>query len=312
MYLCSRLHTKTTTHIMKINEIIAGKKTLSFEIFPPKREEDTFTLIESTITTLDSYRPDFISVTYGALGNTLSNTAMIARHIKEKTSAQPLAHLTCVASTTGIIDNVCTELKQAGVENLLTLRGDMPKDTSAPILSDFRHSSDLARYISWKFNGDFCMAGACYPEKHPEAENLRRDIEFMKIKQDAGMQFFNSQLFFDNEVFYHFLLQARKAGITVPIIPGIMPVTNYSQLDRMIQVTGCNVPLKLRNYFDKYKDDRTALEEIGLIFTSYQILDLMANDVDGIHIYSMNKSGFVSKLMDNISYVAQKFFAPVK
>ena len=137
---------------------------------------------------------------------------------------------------------------------------------------------------------------------------MSRDIEYMKMKQDAGMQFFNSQLFFDNEVFYHFLLKARKAGVTVPIIPGIMPVTNYSQLDRMIQVTGCNVPLKLRNYFDRYKDDKAAIEEIGLIFTSYQILDLIANDVDGIHIYSMNKSGFIARLMDNISYVADKFF----
>ena len=130
----------------------------------------------------------------------------------------------------------------------------------------------------------------------------------MKVKQDAGMEFFNSQLFFDNEVFYHFLLKARKAGITVPIIPGIMPVTNYAQLDRMIQITGCNVPLKLRNYFDRYKNDKAAIEEIGLIFTSYQILDLIANDVDGIHIYSMNKSDFISKLMDNIGYVASGFF----
>lgn len=293
---------------MKISDIFAGKKTLSFEIFPPKREEDTFTLIENTITKLDSYKPDFISVTYGALGNTLTNTAKIAKHIKDHTSAEPLAHLTCVASTEGRIDEVCGELKQAGVENILTLRGDMPKDVTAPVFSDFKHASDLAHYIRGKYPGDFCLAGACYPEKHPEAENMRQDIEFMKKKQDEGMQFFNSQLFFDNEAFYHFLLQARKAGITAPIIPGIMPVTNYAQLDRMIQVTGCNVPLKLRNYFDKYKDDKAAIEEIGLTFTSYQILDLIANDVDGIHIYSMNKSGFIGRLMDNISYVAEKFF----
>lgn len=293
---------------MKISEILAKKKTLSFEIFPPKREEDTFTLIDKTIRQLGKYSPDYISVTYGALGNTLSNTAMIAKIIKDNTSAQPLAHLTCVASTRDKVDSVCNELMNYGVENILTLRGDIPKDTTTPIFSDFKHASDLASYIKGKYNGQFGIAGACYPEKHPEAANLSTDIEFMKNKQDAGMEFFDSQLFFDNEVFYHFLLKARKAGITVPIIPGIMPVTNYAQLDRMIQVTGCNVPLKLRNYFDRYKDDKAAIEEIGLIFTSYQILDLIANDVDGIHIYSMNKSEFIGKLMDNIGYVASGFF----
>ena len=293
---------------MKISEILAKKKTLSFEIFPPKREEETFTLIDKTIKQLSNYKPDYISVTYGALGNTLSNTAMIARTIKENTGAEPLAHLTCVASTHDKVDNVCNELSKYGVQNILTLRGDIPKDTDAPVFSDFKHASDLASYIKGKYDGQFGLAGACYPEKHPEASNITTDIEFMKIKQDAGMEFFDSQLFFDNEVFYHFLLKARKAGITVPIIPGIMPVTNYAQLDRMIQITGCNVPLKLRNYFDRYKNDKAAIEEIGLIFTSYQILDLIANDVDGIHIYSMNKSEFISKLMDNIGYVASGFF----
>ena len=293
---------------MKISEILAKKKTLSFEIFPPKREEDTFTLIDKTIKKLASYEPDFMSVTYGALGNTLSNTAMIAKTIKDNTKAEPLAHLTCVASTRDKVDSVCDELQSYGVRNILTLRGDIPKEVDAPLFSDFKHASDLASYIKNKYDGKFGMAGACYPEKHPEAESITSDIEFLKVKQDAGMEFFDSQLFFDNEVFYHFLLKARKAGITVPIIPGIMPVTNYAQLDRMIQITGCNVPLKLRNYFDRYKNDKAAIEEIGLIFTSYQILDLIANDVDGIHIYSMNKSDFISKLMDNIGYVASGFF----
>ena len=293
---------------MKISEILAKKKTLSFEIFPPKREEDTFTLIDKTIKQLAGYKPDYMSVTYGALGNTLSNTAMIAKTIKDNTSALPLAHLTCVASTKSKVDSVCDELQSYGVQNILTLRGDIPKDTDTPIFSDFKHASDLATYIKAKYDGKFGMAGACYPEKHPEADNIATDIEFLKVKQDAGMEFFNTQLFFDNEVFYHFLLKARKAGVTVPIIPGIMPVTNYGQINRMIQMSGCKVPLKLLNQFDRYKDDKDAIEEIGLIFTSYQILDLMANDVDGIHIYSMNKSGFISKLMDNISYVASGFF----
>lgn len=292
---------------MKISNILARKKTLSFEVFPPKRENEAFNLIDNTIKELGQHNPDYISVTYGALGNTLSNSAKVAKSIKDNTKAEPLAHLTCVASTRSKVDSVCQELSNYGVENILTLRGDIPKDTETPIFSDFKHASDLSAYIKEKWNGSFGIAGACYPEKHPESDNLARCIEYMKIKQDSGMEFFDSQLFFDNEVFYHFLMKARKAGVTVPIIPGIMPVTNYAQLDRMIQITGCNVPLKLRNYFDRYKDDKAAIEEIGLIFTSYQILDLMANDVDGIHIYSMNKSGFINKLMQNISYVATDF-----
>jgi methylenetetrahydrofolate reductase (NADPH) len=242
------------------------------------------------------------------LGNTLSNTVAIASHIKQHTKAEPLAHFTCIASTKDKVNSICNELSAAGIENILTLRGDIPKDNTQPIFTDFKHASDLAEYIHNSRPGEFLTAGACYPEKHPEAVSMRTDIENLKKKQDAGMSFFTTQLFLDNDAFYQFLLAARNAGVTVPIIPGIMPVTNYNQLDRMIQITGCNVPLKLRNYFDKYKDDKTAIEEIGLIFTSYQILDLIAHDVDGIHIYSMNKSSFITKLIDNIKYVATEYF----
>lgn len=295
---------------MKISELLKHKRTLSFEIFPPKREDETLTLIQSTIAKMDALNPDFISVTYGALGNTLSNTVDIARHIKENTKAQPLAHLTCVSSTRQDIDRVCDRLQQSGIENILTLRGDIPQNVDAPLFSDFKHASDLSSYIHATRPGQFMTAGACYPEIHPQAGSMKEDIENLKIKQDAGMEFFTTQLFFDNQVFYQFLMAARKAGVTIPIIPGIMPVTNYNQLDRMIQITRCMVPIKLRNYFDRYKDDKEALQEIGLIFTSYQILDLMAHDVDGIHIYSMNKSGFIAKLMGNVEYVASRFFAP--
>lgn len=294
---------------MKISDILKRKKTLSFEIFPPKREEEKFTLIEKTIYELDEFKPDFISVTYGALGNTLSNTVAVAKHIKEHTYSEPLAHLTCVSSNEERIAAICNELKNAGIENILTLRGDIPKDANAPVFSDFSHASDLSRFIHRKFGNDFSFAGACYPEKHPEAISMKEDILNLRKKQDAGMSFFTTQLFFDNNAFYHFLLTARQAGITVPIIPGIMPVSNYNQLDRMIQMTGCRIPLELRNYFDRYRHDKDALEEIGIIYTSYQILDLISHDVDGIHIYSMNKSGFIKKLMANIEYVANDYFA---
>lgn len=295
---------------MKISELLEKKRTLSFEIFPPKREDETLNLIQDTIVKMDMLHPDFISVTYGALGNTLSNTVEIAKHIKYNTNAQPLAHLTCVSSTKKDIDRVCDSLQQNGIENILTLRGDVPQNVTAPLYSDFQHSSDLSNYIHSSRPGQFMTAGACYPEIHPQAGSMKEDIENLKKKQDAGMKFFITQLFFDNQVFYQFLMAARKAGVTMPIIPGIMPVTNYNQLDRMIQITRCMVPIKLRNYFDRYKNDKEALQEIGLIFTSYQILDLMAHDVDGIHIYSMNKSGFITKLMQNVEYVASRFFAP--
>jgi len=293
---------------MKIPDILRNKKTLSFEIFPPKRQEDTFVLIENTIKELSDLGPDFISVTYGALGNTLSNSVAIAKHIKQHTRSEALAHLTCVSSDRAQVDEICRELREANIKNILALRGDLPADPGMHH-HDFRHASDLTAYISQRYGADFAFAGACYPEKHPEAISMKEDIRHLKIKQDAGMDFFITQLFFDNEAFYRFLLEARKAGITIPIIPGIMPVSNYKQLDGMIRVTGAAIPLQLRNYFDRYRYDKQALEEIGIIFTSHQILDLIANDVDGIHLYSMNKSSFIKKLMANIAYVRSGFFA---
>ncbi|HZK03140.1 MAG TPA: methylenetetrahydrofolate reductase [NAD(P)H] [Bacteroidaceae bacterium] len=294
---------------MKISDILKQKKTLSFEIFPPKRAEDTFQLIENTITKLDSLKPDFISVTYGALGNTLNNTVAVAKHIKNNTRTEVLAHLTCVASDKEKINNICEKLSQANIENILALRGDIPQDPKTPIFTDFQYASDMVRHIKKEYGSSFMLAGACYPEKHPESPTIREDIENLKKKQDEGVSFFTTQLFFDNMAFYQFLLSARKAGITIPIIPGIMPISNYNQLDKMIQIAKCNVPIDLRNYFDRYKNDKQALEEIGIVFTSYQILDLIAHDVDGIHLYSMNKSELVTKLMANIEYVASGFFA---
>lgn len=293
---------------MKIPDILQHKKTLSFEIFPPKRQEDTFVLIEDTIKDLSAFQPDFISVTYGALGNTLNNSVAIAKHIKQHTNTEPLAHLTCVSSSRSQVDAICQELRVAKVKNILALRGDMPEDPGQQ-QNDFKHASDLTAYISEHYSADFAFSGACYPEKHSEALSMKEDIRNLKLKQDAGMDFFITQLFFDNEAFYRFLLEARKAGITIPIIPGIMPISNYKQLDGMIRVTGAAIPLELRNYFDRYRYDKQALEEIGIIYTSHQILDLIANDVDGIHLYSMNKSSFIKKLMANIAYVRSGFFA---
>lgn len=291
---------------MKIAKILQQKKTLSFEVFPPKRDADIANLYES-IKELATLKPDFVSVTYGALGTTTDNSAKIAKFIKENTTCEPLAHITGIASTKNDILQLCNELKNAKIENILTLRGDKP-DSTANYSSDFAHASDLARFIKEQFGETFSCAGGCYPEKHPEAISFETDIDYLKRKQDAGMDFFTTQLFFENDVFYRFLIKVRKAGITVPIIPGIMPVTNYKQIDKIIQISGVNIPIQLRNYFDKYRNDKQALEEIGLIFTSYQILDLLTNNIDGLHIYSMNKSQFIKKLLNNIAYVANSYF----
>lgn len=292
---------------MKIANILKQKKTLSFEVFPPKRETDIGNL-KKTIQDLATLNPDFMSVTYGALGTTTDNSAAIAKFIKENTKSEPLAHITGIASTKADIINLCNELKKSDINNVLTLRGDNPENTNN-LQSDFEHASDLAAFIYEQFGDYFSCAGACYPEKHPEAVSFEVDIDNLKKKQDTGMEFFTTQLFFDNDVFYRFLIKARKAGITVPILPGIMPVTSYKQIDRIIQVSGVLIPIQLRNYFDKYRNDKQALEEIGIIFTSYQILDLLTNDIDGLHLYSMNKSHFIKKLMANISYVTTGYFA---
>lgn len=290
---------------MKISDILKNKKTLSFEVFPPKKDnlEDINKLFR-TIDLLRVYKPDYISVTYGAGGNNTKNTVMIADYLKNHAGIEPLAHLTGGPSTKDDIDTVCKELKERGIENILALRGDKPKDLDIPYCETFAHATDLMEYI--EKDNDFCLAGAIYPEGHPESGSLADDLMNMKKKQDAGASFFVTQLFYDNDYFYRLIREARKIGITIPIIPGIMPLTTASQVERTMKMTGAAIPLSLRAMIERYKDDKATIREIGINYAVSQILDLLANDVEGIHIYIMNNFDNAKEILDKIGNVIAK------
>lgn len=291
---------------MKISEILKKKKTLSFEVFPPKKDNlEDINKLFSTIEKLKQYNPDYISVTYGAGGNNTKNTVMIADYLKNKAGIEPLAHLTGGPSSPEDIIRVCDELKAKGVENILALRGDKPKDLDIPYCEHFKHATDLMKFI--KDNKySFTLAGACYSEGHPECDSLYADLLNMKKKQDEGCEFLVTQLFFDNNYFYRLLREARKIGITIPIIPGIMPLTTASQIERTMKMTGAAIPLNLRSMIERYKDDKETIREIGINYAVSQILDLLANDVDGIHIYIMNNFDNAREILDKIGKVIAK------
>lgn len=291
---------------MKISEILKKKKTLSFEVFPPKKDNlEDINKLFSTIEKLKKYNPDYISVTYGAGGNNTKNTVMIADYLKNKAGIEPLAHLTGGPSSKEDIIRVCDELKEKGIENILALRGDKPKDLDIPYCETFLHATDLMKFIK-DSNYSFTLAGACYSEGHPECDSLYADLLNMKKKQDEGCEFLVTQLFFDNNYFYRLLREARKIGITIPIIPGIMPLTTASQIERTMKMTGAAIPLTLRSMIERYKDDKATIREIGINYAVSQILDLLANDVDGIHIYIMNNFDNAKEILDKIGNVIAK------
>ena len=287
---------------MKISEIIRKRKMVfSFEIFPPKQESG----LESVFACADKlcrFQPDFISVTYGAGGGTSANTVRIAAHIQENGTV-PLAHLTCLSSTREKVRQVIRELKNARVENILALRGDRPKDPDFIPPDDFRYADELIREI--RTEGDFCIGGACYPEGHPESGNRARDLENLKRKTDAGCSFLTTQMIFDNSMLYSFISRARKTGISVPIFAGIMPITNASQLRRMIDLSNAYLPPKFLSLVDRFEKDPRAMEQAGIAYATDQIIDLITNGADGIHIYAMNKPAVVEKIVGNISSILE-------
>lgn len=291
---------------MKIKDILNNKKTLSFEVFPPKKEnQDDITSLLSTIDSLKEFNPDFISVTYGAAGNNTKNTVFIADYIKNKANIEALAHLTGGPSDFETIDKILKELKDANIENIMSLRGDRPKDLNIDYCKHFKHATDLNQYIKQK-GYDFCLGNACYPEGHFEADTLYDDLINLKKKQDSGAEFFITQVFYDNNYFYRLLREARKIGITIPIIPGIMPLTTQKQVQNTVKLTGSSVPLTLRAMIERFKDDKEAIREIGINYAVSQILDLLANDVDGIHIYIMNNYKNAYEICSKISNVLKK------
>lgn len=286
---------------MKIKNILEKKRTLSFEIFPPKKDSTNIESIYKTIDELSELKPDFISVTYGAMGSTTKRTLEIAKYIKNVKHVEALAHLTGINTAHDEVLKICNEFKLENIENIMSLRGDYPIGFSGTPI--FNYASELNEFIKKYYNDDFCLGGGCYPETHLECDNLFDDLTNLKKKQDSGASFFITQVFFDNNYFYRFVREARNIGITVPIIAGIMPITSVKQIRKMSTMCGANVPVSLISMLEKYRDDDLAMAEIGIAYATNQIIDLLANDVDGIHIYTMNKPENAKRIVDSIKNV---------
>lgn len=285
---------------MKLEKTIKEGFSLSFEVFPPKKNSENIESIYQTIDKLVEFKPDFISVTYGSGGNTVKNTAEIASYIENEKKVTALAHLTGGPSTKENIDSVCDELIKNNVFNILALRGDEPKECKIPFGSNFPHATDLMVYLKDKYKDTFSLAGACYPESHMESDTLYSDIANLKKKQDVGASFLISQIFFDNNHFYRLVKSAKESGVTVPIIAGIMPITNGRQIKRMTKMCGCTIPLSLTNMIERFIDSDDVVREIGINYAVHQIIDLLANGCEGIHIYTMNNASIAGSVLSRV------------
>ena len=272
-----------------------GKAVFSFEVFPPKKTSPIDTVFNA-LEQMKNLKPDYFSVTYGAGGSNPENTLEIASKIKNEYGVEALAHLTCINSTKGDIDNVLEGLKAHNIDNILALRGDLVPDVAPK--TDFKFANELCSYIKQK--GGFNLAGACYPEVHIDASNQVEDILNLKKKVEAGADFLITQLFFDNSVFYRFLEHTKIAGIDIPIEAGIMPVTNKKQIERMVSMCGVSLPSKFAKIMQKYENNPEALRDAGIAYSIEQIVDLLANDVDGIHLYTMNNPFVATKIKDAV------------
>jgi methylenetetrahydrofolate reductase (NADPH) len=281
---------------MRISEILKLKPlTISFEVFPPKvqavgTEPSLFPVI-NTVRELSAFKPDFISVTYGAGGSTRGYTAEIASEV-EKCGVPALAHLTCVGSSRDEIDAGIAALKSRGIQNVLALRGDIPDQQMT--IAGFAHASDLVPVLK---AAGFCVGAACYPEGHPESKNRDADLDNLKFKAGVGVDFLTTQMFFDNDMFYNFLYRLRTKGIDAPVLAGIMPITNASQIKRTVALSNAYIPRRLLAIFDRFSESPKALYQAGIAYAIDQIIDLISNGVDGIHIYTMNKSAIAGSIM---------------
>ncbi len=289
---------------MKISEVLKqDKQTLSFEVFPPKKDTD-FAQVEAASTQIAALNPSYMSVTYGAGGSTKGLTIRLAEEIQKKYDVATIAHLTCVCAGKDSIRQALSDMKAAGIENILALRGDIPRDYEGEVFTDFAHASELAELI--KASGDFCVGGACYPEVHPDSADRNADIEGLKRKVEAGCEYLTTQMFFDNNIFFNFMYRIREAGITVPVIPGIMPITKRAQVKNAVKLSGCNVPERFKNIVDRFGDTESAMSQAGVAYATDQIIDLIANGVNHIHIYSMNKPEIAKAIQDNLSEIIKR------
>ena len=285
---------------MKIIDLLqSGRPTLSFDVFPPKNDAAYEPLLEN-VQDIAALHPDFMSVTYGAGGGTSAYTVAIADDIQTGFQVPALAHFTCVSSSRSSIQKQLEKIKAADIQNVLALRGDVPEGCDRTA-AEFRYASDLVEII--REAGDFCIGGACYPEGHPESANSREDILNLKKKVDAGCQFLTTQMFFDNNILYNYLYKIREQGITVPIVAGIMPVTNGKQIARICKLSGTYLPARFKAIVDRFGDDPAAMSQAGIAYATDQIIDLIANGVNGIHVYSMNKPEVARQIQANLSHI---------
>lgn len=288
---------------MKIKEILKSTDPhISFEVFPPKTDAG-YESVRTATERIAAMRPSFVSVTYGAGGGTSKNTVNIASYIRNELKVTSLAHLTCVSSTKEEVHKVIVQLKEHGIENILALRGDIPDEHAFPLPDQYRYASELIEDI--KKEGDFCIGAACYPEGHVETEHKKDDIANLKKKVDCGVDFLTTQMFFDNHILYNFLYRIREKGITVPVLPGIMPVTNGKQIRRICALSGTALPERFRAIVDRFGDDPKAMQQAGIAYATDQIIDLAAKGINQIHVYYMNKPEVAGAIMENLSEIVK-------
>lgn len=288
---------------MKIIDILnRGKASLSYEVFPPKREAAWESVREAT-EAIASLKPSFMSVTYGAGGGVSRYTLEVAKNIKQKYNVPMLAHLTCVSSDKATVAKRIEEMREAGILNVMALRGDLTPELIEKGIDgqDYHYAVELIREL--KEAGDFCIGAACYPEVHPESASQKEDIRHLKEKVDAGADFLTTQMVFDNNLFYNFLYKIREAGITVPVLPGIMPITNGAQVDRAIKLSGAFMPRRFMAMVDKFGDNPAAMKQAGIAYATDQIIDLYANGITNVHLYTMNKPDIAQGITENLSNI---------
>lgn len=285
---------------MKIIDLLnEDKVTLSFEVFPPKTSSKYENVLKAT-EKIASLNPSFMSVTYGAGGGTSAHTVALAKDIHEKYGVEVMAHLTCVSSTREHVESMVEQFKENGIENIMALRGDIPKD--GQVGEDYQYACQLIKKLKEK--GDFCIGAACYPEGHVESPSIKEDIQHLKEKVEAGADFLTTQMFFDNNVFYNFLYKIKEAGINVPVVAGIMPITNAKQVSHAVQMSGTSIiPYHFKMMVDAFGDNPEIMKQAGIIYASEQIIDLIANGVKHIHVYTMNKPDIAEGIMNNISEI---------
>ena len=287
---------------MKLSKLLESDKlSLSFEVFPPKTNT-AFESVKHATEEIAKLRPSFMSVTYGAGGGTSQYTLDIAKNIKEQYAVPTLAHLTCVSSTKETVKEKIEQIRAVGIENVLALRGDLTPELAATDRSGwaYRHAIDLIHDLKQQAP-DLCIGCACYPEIHPESANQAEDIKYLKEKVDAGCSFMTTQMFFDNNLLYNFLYKIREAGITVPVLPGIMPITNGNQVEKAIKLSGSFIPVRFKSLVDKFGNDPAAMKQAGIAYATDQIIDLFANGIKNVHVYSMNKPEVAEAIMRNLS-----------